>query len=413
MLDNSAHVLQITCHVSFSCVIELCRNCFSWYRAKVLQQVGVSSRFPDSVLVSFVDYGNKAYCSISEIKVPSTQYMLHTTPPFAMHGGLLNLAPKHDFLQLATLMRDRNRRWTEDSLLYIKSLVAGRNLVATNCTTTEYGKSWMDLYEMSGSVDNVKLYSDSPASICHSMVFRKHAKFMDKQNAQKTNVMRPKYPFYLRSEILFASERFSDKVIVTEFINPSHFYCRLADSVHKEQQKALLSGIEDFVEKLGDREECKILCPYEGMYCLAPFEIDDSCGFYRAIVVEVNHFGEIKVFFVDFGNSVVVTVDKLRKIPMELLDKYPSVVFLCSLHGVKPLHNRPMWGRSAMEGTKKLLLNRKVKLKVVSIDQNTNKYNVQLMVLFRKGSKPELVADILTKQKLVAKEIQRTGWIAF
>ncbi|KAF3702602.1 Tudor domain-containing protein 6 [Channa argus] len=82
--------------------------------------------------------------------------------------------------------------------------------------------------------------------------------------------------------------------------------------------------------------------PTVGLYCAVKAEDDD---FYRAVVSEVGET-QIKMFFVDYGNTEVVDKVNIRTLP-DKFKKLPRLALKCALAGVRPKDGR--WSQSASE----------------------------------------------------------------
>lgn len=83
--------------------------------------------------------------------------------------------------------------------------------------------------------------------------------------------------------------------------------------------------------------------PAVGLYCAAKAEDGD---FYRARVVQVVDEKHVLVFFVDYGNTEVVSMSNIRSLSKDF-KMLPRLAFKCSLAGVKPKDGE--WSERACE----------------------------------------------------------------
>lgn len=108
----------------------------------------------------------------------------------------------------------------------------------------------------------------------------------------------------------------------------SKFYCQLtktADSLVDVMDKMYnyydsLKGTQDAVSN-----------PQVGVYCAAKFSEDD--GWYRAMVSTV-HGNSVEVFYVDYGNSEVLSLERVKKLKPEFVE-LPAQAIQCSLPNAK------------------------------------------------------------------------------
>ena len=99
----------------------------------------------------------------------------------------------------------------------------------------------------------------------------------------------------------------------------SHFYIQRPNL----QLQSELSKLKSVKTKR--RNKLKV-----GAACLAHFHGDQ--GYHRVSVVSMSPRNEVKVYYVDFGNSLDLSADEVFPLPMELA-KIPALAFPCSLVG--------------------------------------------------------------------------------
>ena len=119
------------------------------------------------------------------------------------------------------------------------------------------------------------------------------------------------------------------------------------------------------------------IMPNPGQECCALFTLDNM--WYRARVLEFPKPGEILVQYVDFGNSELVTPDKIRSTKEEFFG-LPAQALKLSLANVRPACH--VWNQEAVEWLKHIV-NKKLKTKVV------HRFPKHLVVLLEDWAAPQ------------------------
>ena len=145
--------------------------------------------------------------------------------------------------------------------------------------------------------------------------------------------------------------------VVTHILRPSLFWAQLVDPALEGTRSRLNSDLNSFYGS----SVCENYVPGNGMLCVAQFSEDGS--WYRATVDCVQNDGSMRVTFFDFGNSVDVTVDKIRKIE-ERFAVLPRQALKCSLNGVKSPSGATEWSEEATDWFTKKVLNKECKMQV-------------------------------------------------
>ncbi|XP_029981814.1 ATP-dependent RNA helicase TDRD9 [Sphaeramia orbicularis] len=102
-------------------------------------------------------------------------------------------------------------------------------------------------------------------------------------------------------------------VTITEVVEVGHFWGFQADDASLEKQRHLTTEINN---RTLDPVAVSL---YPNLLCLAPFsEANAQCLYYRAKILHVRG-NSVEVFFLDFGNTAVVTCSSLRELPSDLL----------------------------------------------------------------------------------------------
>ncbi|XP_006815565.1 tudor domain-containing protein 1-like [Saccoglossus kowalevskii] len=147
----------------------------------------------------------------------------------------------------------------------------------------------------------------------------------------------------------------SFEVLVTEFDNPSSFWCQLVIeknvidlTVMMDRMNTLYHGSENQTDL--------VYTPVINGLCAAQFSGDQ--GWYRARVLDINPDNTVHVQFVDFGNKELVQKSSLRKLNDEFC-QFPIQGLKCSLGGIEPMDTQKGWSDDAKELVKSKLLNQK------------------------------------------------------
>ncbi|KAM6961268.1 ATP-dependent RNA helicase TDRD9 [Aplochiton taeniatus] len=102
-------------------------------------------------------------------------------------------------------------------------------------------------------------------------------------------------------------------VNITEVVEVGHFWGFQGDEGSLEKQRRLTAEINA-------RELCPVpVSLYPNLLCLAPFSQSDEQGlYYRAKILHVRG-SSVEVFFLDFGNTSLVSCGCLRELPVSLM----------------------------------------------------------------------------------------------
>ncbi|XP_029967099.1 RING finger protein 17 [Salarias fasciatus] len=121
------------------------------------------------------------------------------------------------------------------------------------------------------------------------------------------------------------------RTVVSHVNSPSDFYIQVVDSTESSLLSAKLQGCYSAAIPPGD-DEFSIHCPVIGQACVARFDDETWC---RAQILGHLDGIKVEVFFVDYGNTKIVSVSDLRKIKDEFF-ALPSMAVHCSLSDVVP-----------------------------------------------------------------------------
>ncbi|XP_042359677.1 tudor domain-containing 6 [Plectropomus leopardus] len=328
-----------------------------WYRS-VLQQV-----FPNNNVVEVlnVDYGTKQFVSVQNVRPLASEFfrMPVVTYICSLHGII-----------------DKGVGWTSSQIDYLKTLLLHKTVIAK-----------FEYQSISEGVHYVTLYGDENTNI-NNMFGSKERCFLEREKTLEDYAIRStacnrQHPAERKmltpghagdgkegkgkTEKLPAEDLSlnSSHVAFVHHINdPSEFWIQTQN--HAKELDELMDSIYHLY---ADSVNKNVVKPTVGLYCAARAEDGE---FYRATVAEVGE-QQIKVFFVDYGNTEVVDRSDIRTLPEEL-KKLPCLSVKCTLAGVRPKDGR--WSQEACDFFIKAVTDKELKVHVtVKYDEG---YAVQL-----------------------------------
>lgn len=321
-----------------------------YYRAKVVEMISAKE-----VLVQFIDFGNSETISADKLRVCDLQSAL--TPAMAIPCALAG-APR--------LRKGANEFFTE-LVMNQKVLAVVRGSGTNNVT-----------YVMLSLNDGRKI---------SSLLVQQGFVATSTEQKPPLRQMPPTPPHFDISQLPTSTLTNGAQVMVSHVENPSSLWLQLGvqktvDALNTLQQ-ILLSPVE--VQPLST-------LPSLGSLCVAKFSEDDC--WYRALVLEQLDSQQIRVRFIDYGNSSIVALSDTRPFMKELLTITPQTVE-CSLTGIEPIGGET-WSSDAVSLLKQT---QDSMLTVSSVEQvEGNKYIVSLADGQRKS-----VSDYLLTAKLAVK----------
>ena len=314
---------------------ELCCARFTddgmWYRAVVEQKLSDSR-----MLVVFVDYGNQdsvAVDSIRRITAAFTQFPLQARQCF-----LTGIQPQFF--------------WSQDAVNFLKGRLTGRRFIA-------------EIESVTGKDLGLKLFEVSPGQEPHGIS-------INQDLIQRNFAGSHEVCFYRRLEINYPREDQFD-VLITEVTHPGEIWAQIvcAESHH------LLNLLMKQINQHCVSTTVPSIMPNPGQECCALFTLDNM--WYRARVLDYPKPGEIVVQYVDFGNSELITPDKIRSTKEEFFG-LPAQALKLSLANVRPACH--IWNQEAVEWLKHIV-NKQLKTKVV------HRLPQHLVVLLEDWASPE------------------------
>lgn len=342
-----------------------------WYRS-VLQQV-----FPASKVVEVlnVDYGTKQFIQVENIRPLGGEFfkMPVVTYICSLHG-----------------ITDKGVGWTSSQIDFLRNLLLCKTVIAKfEYQSISEGVHYVTLFgDENANINNLFGSKESCLLECEktledydirSLAYSCQSSAQHERNQRK--MLTPGKSGEEKdgkglAERLSAEElslNSSHVAVVHHVSSPSEFWIQTQNYANE------LNKLMDNIYKLYDDSGKDVVRnPTVGLYCAAKAEDGD---FYRAVVSEVGET-EIKVFFVDYGNTEVVDRINIRTLPDEF-KKLPRLALKCALAGVRPKDGR--WNESATEFFIKAVTDKVLNLHVTAIHKDC--YVVKLTNPEAKGEK--------------------------
>ncbi|KAK2856524.1 hypothetical protein Q5P01_005259 [Channa striata] len=307
-----------------------------WYRS-VLQQV-----FPTNKVVEVlnVDYGTKQFVQEKNVRPLAVEFfrMPVVTYICSLHG-----------------ITDKGVGWTTSQIEYLKNLLLCKTVIARFESqsiseglhyVTLFGDDNVNINNMFSSKEKCLLECKKTLedfTICiptnsHQDPAQKErnenkiltpGKVVEEKEGKGVAEMLPGIELSLNS-IHVAT--------VQHVLSPSEFWIQTQN--HAKELNELMGSIYHLYKDSVNKDVVRN--PTVGLYCVVKAEDGD---FYRAVVSEVGET-QIKMFFVDYGNTEVVDKVNIRTLP-DKFKKLPRLAVKCALAGVRPKDGG--WSQSASE----------------------------------------------------------------
>ncbi|KAL9847141.1 tudor domain-containing protein 1 isoform 5-T5 [Geothlypis trichas] len=307
-----------------------------WYRAAVTAYAS-----EDTVLVDYMDYG--------------------VNPPFGA--------------------------WTSEGICCMKRLVKDK-VLTVKVVDKESSRSVVELTDASGTpVINVSslLLEEGFAAEELSMALPA-ARGSDVEQAKEdtTNKRMCKWIKLTLNQTL--------NVIVCTVYNPGEFYCQISNSHELLALNSLNKTLSEY---------CQITPPdvfelENGDPCCAFYSEDGN--WYRAVVQNVTSDGNVRVSFVDYGNTEDVPRDNIRQISSSFL-KLPFQAIKCWLSGIKPGNSK--WNPEATRRFHRYTSGLELQATVTSLSED----GAGVVLTDNSTDCPTIINEVLTSEKLVVKEV--------
>ena len=278
---------------------EACGAVFSadgeWYRAEVVESDDQAGK----VLVQFVDYGNTELVDSGSIR--------------PLQPELVALPPQAIWCSITT---DFTKVYSQSEIASFSDSVQDQNFEMEACSS-EADSVVVKLFDSAGQqvfpreVEEEEAVSNAPEPLSTAPETSAVVPSSAPSNEPVTYGKLPKF-------------NAGDKMVVyiTYVVSPADFHCQLCGN--KEQLDILMAELADHCNSMPPEDSIPLT---EGQVCAAASSMDGA--WYRAEVTEV--CGDyVVVFFVDYGNSEKVPLNKTRPLmPKHAL--LPAQAIWCSL----------------------------------------------------------------------------------
>ena len=264
----------------------------AWYRA-VVEDVG-----DDTVSVRFVDYGNSDVISRADVRRLTDRF---TTIPACAWRCLLAV----DSAQPSSAIC-----WTdEQQQKFVELTEAGEKLFS--CSFVSRSQSPYSVILKDGEVDiGRQLYGPVPTVEVPSTELAVTVTMSDLPTAEPPSDV--------------------TEACITSAESPSDFYVQLTSVEDELSQLADELTTEYDSLSATDRQVTTVDI---GNLCCAHYSVDSA--WYRAVVTDVLSAGEVRVLFIDYGNTDVVSVSTDLKQLHQNFHTKPPFVFHCALEGLR------------------------------------------------------------------------------
>ncbi|XP_023118492.2 tudor domain-containing 6 isoform X2 [Amphiprion ocellaris] len=333
-----------------------------WYRS-VLQQV-----FPTNNMVEVlnVDFGTKQFVQVKNVRPLAAEFfrMPVVTYICSLHGII-----------------DKGVGWTTSQIDYLRCLLLYKTVIAK-----------FEYQSISEGVHYVTLYGDDSVNM-NNLFGAKESCFLEcdkslgdytlrnsaysrqppvRQDSNDRNMLTSRQA--VEENKMKAAEKLpagdlplnsSHVAVVQHVSSPSQFWIQTQN--YTQDLDELMDGIYHLYKDSPNKDPVRN--PTVGLYCVAKSEDGE---FYRATVTEVCET-QVKVFYVDYGNTEVVDRSDIRMLPAKF-KKLPWLALKCILAGVRP--KEETWGESASEFFFKAVTDKSVSVHVTA--KHGDSYVVQL-----------------------------------
>ncbi len=200
---------------------------------------------------------------------------------------------------------------------------------------------------------------------------------------------------------------------VTHISAPSTFWVHMAESVAQDNRVGQI--IYQVLSRCSEVPSGQLR---EGQLFLAPYKDpeEEETNFFRCKVIRVHGRTSACVFFVDYGNIEVVSINNLRVIPSDVVEEFPDLVSIpglaleCCLGGVQPnqLRNgKGLWDDAMVRAFKELVYTHvgKIHCKIFSVIKSCSGHSsfvvsLDTMIIKQEDNKSVDVKKQLMEDKL-------------
>ncbi|KAI8501531.1 Tudor domain containing 15 [Branchiostoma belcheri] len=266
--------------------------------------------------VYFVDYGDSQKTPRSNIKYLPPEFAV--LPMQAIECTLKDIQP--------------NPEWTDEVRNYFEMVTLDKELVGEVVGKSSEGKLYVQLKERRGGLT---------LDIRDMLIKEGFAKSIKEDSVHG----------FKETKLEFGKEY---EMYVSNAQGPGDFTCQLPESLD------LIDTIAEELQNLSQTAKEVPSCDIKpGKACMAKYSEDDC--WYRAQVLSSSTTGEVKVRFVDFGNTETVSANTLKELNQRMAE-IPAQSIECSLPNIGS-----SCSKEAKEEFKKLVMDKPLTGKVVVI----------------------------------------------
>ncbi|XP_042908070.1 uncharacterized protein [Parasteatoda tepidariorum] len=299
-------------HVGMICVAQFHQDSV-WYRGRItkMDKTGIS--------VIYVDYGNTEIVEKKKVRCIAQDFT--GLPIQAIKCQIKGIrAPEKSWSSKNNISKffegDSECEFvSREHDHYVVNLTVDRKNVAELLI-----KSGLAVGEAIKSVESVQAKQPDALPVIEAI------KSVDSVQAKQPGAL----PVIEHDEQLAKRDSFSSgqllSVAVSYVKSPCQFWCQSLDDSDVLDQ--LMADIQTHVEQGVTPVNLKKLIP--GYYCLAKYSEDES--WYRAQIVACISEKELEVFFIDYGNSEIISPDAIAVLPQVFYETY-GLCFCCQLLG--------------------------------------------------------------------------------
>ncbi|XP_012788984.2 tudor domain-containing protein 1 [Sorex araneus] len=337
-----------------------------WYRASVLAYAS-----EESVLVGYVDYGNFEILSLTRL-CPITPKLLEL-PMQAIKCMLAGVKPSLGI-------------WTPEATCLMKNIVQNKMITVKVADKLE-NSSLVELVDISvtPNISVAKALIDAGFAVAGQGAMTEKLSNGDEASVPLGGEEKVDPLEWTWIELVIDQ---TVDVMVCMIYNPGEFYCHvLKEDVLNKLSELNKSLAEYCQQKLPGDSKAEI-----GQPCCAFFAGDGN--WYRALVKEILPNGNVKVHFVDYGNTEEVTSDELHSISPKFLE-LPFQGIQCWLADIEPKNK--IWSKEAIARFQMSVAGVKLQARVVEVNENGT--GIELTDL--STAYPRIISDILIEEHLV------------
>ncbi|NXX92080.1 TDRD1 protein, partial [Centropus bengalensis] len=335
-----------------------------WYRAAVIAYVS-----EDRVLAAYIDYGNIEVLPVTRLRPMIPRLM--DLPAQAIRCTLAGVKPPSE-------------AWASEAISLMKQLVKDK-VFTVKIVNKESYRSVVELIDASVTpvmnISNYLIERGCAAAGTALPILR----MSDVKQAEEDTARR-----------LFKWTKLTLKqtvdVIVCTLYSPGEFYCQVIPN----DKLVALNSLNESMSEYCQKTPPNLFKPKIGEPCCAFFSNDGN--WYRALVRNVTASGNVKVFFVDYGNVDEVPLDKIRQISSSFLE-LPFRAIKCWLSGIKPASSK--WIPEATAIFRAHIAGITLQARITSLSKD----GAGVELIDNSTGHPKVINEILASEKLAVKEV--------